>query len=88
MEAKGNSLSKFCDGVAQTIEASRLYEAIAKDKEISSISLKKEDRVFSENGEDRVHLVFKTYFPEFYLTAEGNSIFVDISTVNTRREKH
>lgn len=57
-------------GIEQTTEATnQLYKAIAKDEAISSVCLEKEDGTFTKKEEGRVHLLFRTHFPESYSTA-------------------
>lgn len=68
-------------------EASRFYKAVAKDGEISSVCLTKEDGTFTENKEERVHLLLRTHFLGSYPTAAADNILPDIPTTNKREER-
>ena len=86
-EAKRNSFREFCEGIEQITEATRLYKAVAKDGGISSVCLKKEDGTFTENEEDRVHLLLRTHFPGSYPSAAGDNNLPDTPTTNKRGRK-
>lgn len=45
-----------------------------------------EDRIFTENVEDRMHLLLANHFPESYSTAKGNSILPGTPAVDRRGE--
>lgn len=70
----------------QTTKAPTFPKAILKDREIPSDCLKKENRTFTENEEDRVDLLLRTHFVGFYSTVEGSNTLPN-SPIIDKREK-
>lgn len=54
-------------GLKLTEEASMQYQALDKGRKICSICLKKENRIFTQDEEDRMWLLLRTYSAESYL---------------------
>lgn len=85
------SFREFCDGIEQTIEASRLNKAIAKDKRTPSLCLKKEGGIFLRRMRETGYICFvRTHsplFPGSYTTEEDNNILPDLPKIDRRGKK-
>lgn len=92
MEQKSSQNEKGGAKTLQLVETNRGFAEVQKNTDLpivtqSKSGLKKEDGTITKNEKDSVHLPFKTHFPGFYLTAEGNNILPDIPTSNERGRK-
>lgn len=67
------------------MQASRLYKAIAKNRTISALCVKRKDGIFTEN-EDSVHLLPRIHFLGFYSPAADSNNLPDTPTADTNEK--
>ncbi|GAB0090988.1 uncharacterized protein DMENIID0001_057790 [Sergentomyia squamirostris] len=93
-KAKRNNLVNFCESISETPEAARLYKVMAKAGNDMHTSLRKGDGSYTQDEEQRAHLLMETHFPgcevhagdDMIINKRGNptaAVWKEVATIFT-----